>query len=277
MELIDKWMQFTDNFESIFTEIFGKKVQIRVIDREFTIRHIVDLDSGINANFYVGMKLPAKSGPEMAMTEKKIIRRLVDKSHYGVELRTLNIPFEDGSGCISLTYNIELQYLVSNSLENVVAAAQQITASSQEISENSSSMGGQFQEMMNQINNAFEYSYAMKDIAAVVKGINDHLKLITINALIEAAHAGEHGRGFAVVAQEVRKLTESTQEQISQVNESVNLMLKNIETATSYVEHIQAQIEHQSRSSEEIYHAISSVTNSITQLEETIEELLNIK
>jgi methyl-accepting chemotaxis protein len=62
------------------------------------------------------------------------------------------------------------------------------------------------------------------EIATVIGGISDETNLLSLNAAIIAAQAGEHGAAFAVVADQVktlaRRTTESTQ-QIERLIESV--------------------------------------------------------
>ncbi|MED4699312.1 cache domain-containing protein [Lysinibacillus capsici] len=106
----------------------------------------------------------------------------------------------------------------------------------------------------------------MKEIHQVVQtitSISEQTNLLALNASIEAARAGEHGKGFAVVAEEVRHLSEDTNEATNRVRNLLQRIEVDTANSDSKMIHTLQLSQNQALSITKVMGAFTFLTDSI--------------
>jgi len=75
----------------------------------------------------------------------------------------------------------------------------------------------------------------IEEVADFIISISNQLKLLALNASIEAARAGQSGRGFAVVADEMSEMSSKTKDGIDTINKIVREVISSSEQVTESI------------------------------------------
>jgi len=114
-------------------------------------------------------------------------------------------------------------------------------------------------------NNRKNVSETVKSLRKISDKINDvneiafQTNILSLNALIESARAGDHGRGFAVVAQEVGKLADRSKIHAQEIEDLSKLSIKIANTTDEVSNELIPQIQN-------TQHLIGNITSAISEL-----------
>lgn len=130
-----------------------------------------------------------------------------------------------------------------------------------------------FRSVVEKISHINEMTNAISQIAS-------QTNLLSMNAAIEAAHAGDSGKGFAVVAEEIRKLAEtaagssrSIDELIRSITRDVNSTASSVEKTIGTFETIAEEIQHTVNTFDDIQTAVSELNEGGRQILQSTEQI----
>lgn len=136
-------------------------------------------------------------------------------------------------------------------------------------------------------NNIIEMSNNYKDIEIILNAILEISKqthLLSLNASIEAAKAGDAGKGFSVVAKEINILSDRTKEAttnisniIKKINNSTKNTTTNINKVINAIEIQNKKIYKTNKVFEDIYNSITNLSLNIESIKDLNNHMLNYK
>lgn len=141
-----------------------------------------------------------------------------------------------------------------------------------------------------------EESEGLLKISSIIGDIAERTNLLSMNAAIEASHAGESGRGFSVVAEEIRKLADNSSKQagiitgvlrkmkdsISGIVESTNEVSKQFKTVVTKTSSVHDQVlsitqsmEEQTSGNKQVLVAVTNLNEITSQVRDSSVEMLD--
>ena len=119
------------------------------------------------------------------------------------------------------------------------------------------------QELGNAMQEINQCSEQIISVISAISDIGDEIDLLSLNASIESARAGEAGRGFAVVAEQVKKLAEASQNAVGQTSELIERTVQSVEVGTRIAHEAAANMEDVQMGAEETTGRINSIVDKL--------------
>ncbi len=206
---------------------------------------------------------------------------------------TISMTAENVSSAVD-----QVAYGASNqadSLQEAVASVEEINDAIQHITDNTEHMNGLAESMhdnsqtssaalqelqasteetinaidsiVEKIDNTNKAVLSISEAVAIIDSIAAQTNLLSLNASIEAARAGDSGRGFAVVANEIRDLAEQSAGAAKNIQEIMSILSADSEATMENAGHVQEAVEKQGMV---IGKTIDAVNGMIENIDESI-------
>ena len=224
--------------------------------------------SDIGRDLAEDMNVTAASMNEIAANVKNIKTRILNQSasvtetHATMEqlvanINRLNTHVEKQNSSISRSSSA-IEQMAAN-IQSVNATLAGNAGNVKSLSEASEVGRTGLLEVAGDIQEIARESEGLLEINSVMQNIASQTNLLSMNAAIEAAHAGNAGKGFAVVADEIRKLAESSGEQ----SKTIAGVLKKIKGSIDKITHSTENVLNR-------FEAIGSGVKTVTEQEEKL-------
>lgn len=109
----------------------------------------------------------------------------------------------------------------------------------------------------------------VSNIVSVIEEISSETNLLSLNASIEAARAGDAGKGFAVVAQEIRVLSDNTNTELENIKQIISSL---VEECRYCVQASDTIVEDNAKQKEEIKAVLDEFGSLDEQIQKTAEK-----
>jgi archaellum component FlaC len=274
-KISDKDMiNFFYNAMPLIETLFDEDVSMALTDTEKYLSIRTNKNLVLRAN--EGELIPAGGAIIDAIRTGRSVVKVVPEHVYGTEFKSYAIPIKEDNkvvGVFVLGKSLSRKNAVTSITKNLAESLSQISIGINEVSKGVQELAGMNEHLLGETKEANEKARNTDEIVSFIQSISSQTNLLGLNASIEAARAGDAGKGFSVVAQEIRKLSNSSNESIKKIDDVIKHISSAIKNINDNLGKSNDVSQNQSAALEEIAASISELNVTAKKLEELAEKL----
>jgi len=115
----------------------------------------------------------------------------------------------------------------------------------------------------------------INNFVSTITEISEQTNLLSLNASIEAARAGDAGRGFAVVAEEIRKLADDSAKAAGEISNNVAHITAQTQKSVESARTAQNMVAAQTEAVEQVVEVFVNMQNQLSMLVDGLKEIVS--
>lgn len=244
--------------------ILTEEIQNTFENMKGLIRHVKDLSSSVSVSSQdvnQTSKIFLKSSTDIVASMNQIEDGIM---HQAKDAEECLLHMDNLSNKIVMVSNNTKE--ISNITETTKKSVEEGTTTTDRLNIQTKSTIEITTDIITEIEKLAVESASIRKIIDAINEIADQTNLLSLNASIEAARAGDAGRGFAVVANEVRQLSEKSKESVQGIKKIVDKIQNGTESTVETAKRVEEVMLLQDKAVKDTLDSYKEINNNVTDL-----------
>lgn len=221
-----------------------------------------DNSNGVSSEMYDASRLQSESMQELNNTVEQLSLSVNEIAENATTLAMVVADTREDGGKVDIRMKetVEVSHQGKADMQNVGAAMQSINDSVMKLQQAIDKVGRASEEITN--------------ITGVISNIADETNLLSLNASIEAARAGDAGRSFAVVATEIGKLAQTSSDSVHNIESLISEIKALVKDAVSQADDSVNNIRSSAELVNDALHTFDVIFNNIDDVNHLVQQMI---